>query len=159
MSITCNMEFGNHVLRETPFMGPINVSYMRSWSRQFPPLVSYMWSLWPIVYHISTHHDEYYTFVFSHTCNRHLRSLRFTVGWPLMSCTHTGISPSVSGHPTVKRRLRNVPIYVIPSVDQINLVSKSISPITHMSSWYHPMLFSRIRCSYQNWLCLVFIAY
>ena len=33
-----------------------------------------------------------------------------TVGWPLKSCTHTGIFPSVSGHPTVKRRLRKVPI-------------------------------------------------
>ena len=37
------------------------------------------------------------------------RSLRFTVGTPLKSCTHTGIFPSVSGHPTVKRRLRKVP--------------------------------------------------
>ena len=39
------------------------------------------------------------------------RSLRFTVGWPLLkSCTHTGIFPSVSGHPIAKRRLRKVPI-------------------------------------------------
>ena len=37
------------------------------------------------------------------------RSLRFTVGWPLKSCTHTGIFPSVSGHPTVKRKPRKVP--------------------------------------------------
>ena len=37
------------------------------------------------------------------------RSLRFTVGWPLKSCTHTGIFPCVSGHPTVKRKPRKVP--------------------------------------------------
>ena len=37
------------------------------------------------------------------------RSLRFTVGWPLKSCTHTVIFPSVSGHPTVKRKPRKVP--------------------------------------------------
>ena len=39
-----------------------------------------------------------------------IRSLRFTVGWPLKSCTHTGIFPSVSGHPAVKRKPRKVPI-------------------------------------------------
>ena len=37
------------------------------------------------------------------------RSLHITVGWPLKSCTHTGIFPSVSGHPTVQRRLQKVP--------------------------------------------------
>ena len=38
------------------------------------------------------------------------RSLRFTVGWPLKSCTHTGIYPSVGGPSAVKRKPRKVPI-------------------------------------------------
>ena len=37
------------------------------------------------------------------------RSPHFTAGWPLKSSIHTGIFPSVSGHPTVKRRPRKVP--------------------------------------------------
>ena len=37
------------------------------------------------------------------------RSLRFTVGWPLKSCTHTGIFPSVSGPSAVKCKPRKVP--------------------------------------------------
>ena len=32
------------------------------------------------------------------------RSLRFTVGWPLKSCIHTGIFPSVSDRSAVKRK-------------------------------------------------------
>ena len=36
------------------------------------------------------------------------RSLRFTVGWPLKSYTHTGIFPSVSGSSAIKRKLRKV---------------------------------------------------
>ena len=47
---------------------------------------------------------------------RHLSQPTFTVGWPLKSCTHTGIFPSVSGHPTEKRKPRKVPIYIIVSV-------------------------------------------
>ena len=38
------------------------------------------------------------------------RSLRFVVGWPLKSCTHTVIFPSVSGSSAVKRKPRKVPI-------------------------------------------------
>ena len=42
-------------------------------------------------------------------------SLRFTVGWPLKSCTHTGIFPSVSGHPTVKR-MPNIGLHPTPQL-------------------------------------------
>ena len=52
------------------------------------------------------------------------RSLRFTMGWPLKSCTHTGIFPSVSGPSAVKRKLRKVPIVKI-----------NIPP-----SWYPPFI-------------------
>ena len=40
---------------------------------------------------------------------RHLSQPTFYGGWPLKSCTHTGIFPSVSGHPAVKRKPRKVP--------------------------------------------------
>ena len=40
---------------------------------------------------------------------RHLSQPMFYCGWPLKSCTHTGIFPSVSGHPAVKCRLRKLP--------------------------------------------------
>ena len=40
----------------------------------------------------------------------YVRIPRFTVGWPLKSCTHTGIFPSVSGSSAVKRKPRKVPI-------------------------------------------------
>ena len=44
------------------------------------------------------------------------RSLRFMVGWPLKSCTHTGIFPSVSGPSAVKNKLRKVHIlYTLPT--------------------------------------------
>ena len=48
-----------------------------------------------------------------HCPARHLllctfRSRRFTVGWPLKSCTHTGKYPPVSGPSAVKRNPRNV---------------------------------------------------
>ena len=39
------------------------------------------------------------------------RSLRFTVGWPLKSCAHTVIFPSVSGPSAVRRKPRKVPIF------------------------------------------------
>ena len=38
------------------------------------------------------------------------RSLCFVVGWPLKSCSHSGIFPSVIGSSTVKRKSRKVPI-------------------------------------------------
>ena len=41
----------------------------------------------------------------------HLSQPTFYGGWPIKSCTHTGIFPSVSGPSAVKRKLRKVPIY------------------------------------------------
>ena len=40
---------------------------------------------------------------------RHLSQPTFCGGWPLKSCTHTGIYPSVSGPSAVKRKPRKVP--------------------------------------------------
>ena len=58
------------------------------------------------------------------------RSLRLTVGWPLKSCTHTGIFPSVSGHPAVKRKPAK-------GANVMNIVTQNpISSIVYLcSSW------------------------
>ena len=65
---------------------------------------------------ISYHSLLFYSYMYIHLLGT-FRSLRFTVGWPLKSCTHTGIFPSVSGPSAVKRKPRKVPIMTTEARD------------------------------------------
>ena len=82
-----------------------NIMTSRRYDREYTLVSLYLkYEMYMKYIHVCTaaglkhrHHTHYYTI-------GTFRSLRFVVGWPLKSCTHTGVFPSVSGHPAVKRK-------------------------------------------------------